>query len=102
MALAQLSEQAEAIAIRQAEVDHHEVDVGVLLDEPQRQVAVRRFQHDRIGLQFHKDTAQCLADEDVIVDHQNLHARPTGRLCADDRFVGMMHPQITHQYQTSV
>jgi hypothetical protein len=56
------------------------MEIGMLLDQPQRLVAVRRLQNDGVFHQFSQHAAQRITNERVIIDHQNFHADGLVRL----------------------
>jgi hypothetical protein len=85
-ALAQVGQNGEAVPIRQAEIKQDQVKVGVLLDESHRLTAIRRLQHNRVGIQFPYDAAQRVADQGVIVDRKNLHPEGSSRDRAGEYF----------------
>ncbi len=79
VALANLGEHLEAVAVRQAEVEQDKPEVRLLGDAPHRLMRVRRLHDNRIGLQLAQNPAQRLADQDMIVDNKKIHiANPAG------------------------
>src|SRR5882672_11182918 len=93
IALAHFGERREAVAVREIKVEQDETQViGVLDDERHRLAAVGRLQHVCLALQLFEDAAQCVADQDVIVDHQDLH--PTNLLELAARYRGYFSPMF--------
>ena len=74
MVLAQFGHDIEAVAVGQLEVEQHEREVGMLLDQGHGLAARPRLQHDGVALQLNKHAAQGLADQGVIVDDQKFHS----------------------------
>ena len=74
MVLAQLRHDIEAVAVGQLEIEQHEREVGMLLDQGHGLAARPRLQHDGIGLQLDEHAAQGLADQGVVVDDQKFHS----------------------------
>jgi hypothetical protein len=71
--LAQLCKQAKAVTIRQVQVQQNNFEIGVLLDQPLRLIAICGFQDVAVAPQFFENAPQGLANQDVIVDQKKFH-----------------------------
>ena len=71
--LAQLGKRGKSVSVRQVQVKQNEANIRMLGDELYCLVAIRGFQHGRVALDLPEDAAQCLANQDVTVDHKNFH-----------------------------
>ena len=101
VAVAQLSEDLEPVAVRQSEVEQNERQVRVRGDEADRLAGVYRFHHCRLGLQLPEDSAQRLTDQDMIVDDKDLHAALPEPRFAFGRYITPGRSALPHPKGTS-
>jgi hypothetical protein len=73
--LAQLRKQTKAVTVRQVQVQQNNFEIGVLLDQSLRLMAICGFQDVGVAPQFLENAPQGLAYQDVIVDQKKLHVR---------------------------
>jgi hypothetical protein len=74
MAISKLGEDLEPVAIRQGQIQQHQLDVRIVFDLPHRLARIRCLQDvQSFALQLPEDDTQCLTDEDMIVDNKDLH-----------------------------
>ena len=73
VALAQLGEERQPVAVRQTEIEQDQGDVGLIGKQLHRACGVRRLEHRGIGLQFSEEATQGFADQHMIVDDEDLH-----------------------------
>ena len=69
IALLQVGEHVEAVAVRQIQVEQNQLEVGMLLDELHRLAAIRSFQNGSIALPFPENALQRLANQHMIINH---------------------------------
>ena len=80
--LAQVAQRCQAVAIREVEVQQDQMKIGMRCDEPHRLAAIGCLEHGCVVLQFPENAAQRVANQGVIVDHQDLHgAQPVAACC---------------------
>src|SRR5215211_8381280 len=73
---AQVSEDAEAVAIRQIQIEENELKVGVLLCQPHGLTTVRGFKDGSVEPQSLHKALQSLANKAMVIDQKDLHAMP--------------------------
>ena len=73
--LAQRFEHFKATRIGQVQVKQDEFEIRITFNSLHRNAEVRRLEYVRLALQFLQYTTQRLANEDVIIDDKNLHAK---------------------------
>ena len=61
---------------RHVQVEEHELEVGMLLDEAQGLLGVRGLEDLRLLAQLHQHVAETLSEERVVVADQDLHGPP--------------------------
>src|SRR6266403_4525229 len=75
IALLQVGEHVEAVAVRQIQVEQDQLEVGMLLDELHRLAAIRSFQNVIIALPLPENALQRLANQHMIINHQDFHLK---------------------------
>jgi hypothetical protein len=75
MAPAQIGKHRESVPVWQVEIQQDQMQIGMCLDQAHRLSGIRRLQHRRLRCQFLENAAQRVADQRMVVDEKNLHAR---------------------------
>ena len=78
MGFAQLPQQLHAVPVGQLQVEQDEREVGVLCDRLGGLAGAGDLQDDGFGAQLPEHAAHRLADEGMVVNHQEFHVRTSG------------------------
>jgi hypothetical protein len=72
---AQHGKRGKTVSVGRGEIEKNEINIGILFQNPHRFHAIGSFQRDCLALELGKHPAQCMPNQDMVIDDENLQSR---------------------------